>query len=128
MLIDPEFADGAHSTNENDTGSPTTRQLKNIANRLNIDYALLAAQLDSNPGSGNVQQSNPVAISITRSVSGNYNSPGIPTFQATRGVGGWPDIENGGPGFCFPIQRWNGTDYINVRWKAYQPGACAGRR
>lgn len=57
-----------------------------------------------------------------------YESQGIPTFQATRGAGGWPDIENGGPGFCFPIQRWNGTDYVTVRWKAYQPGACAGRR
>jgi hypothetical protein len=71
-------------------------------------------------------------VIVTKEASGAwkkfYASPGIPTFQATRGVGGWPDIENGGPGFCFPIQRWNGSDYVNVRWKAYQPGACAGRR
>ena len=71
-------------------------------------------------------------VIVTKDASGAwrkfYASPGIPTFQTTRGAGGWPDIENGGPGFCFPIQRWNGTDYVNVRWKAYQPGACAGRR
>ncbi|HZM87686.1 MAG TPA: hypothetical protein VFF31_14290 [Blastocatellia bacterium] len=90
LLIDPEFADGAHSTNENDGGSPTTRQLKTLANRLNIDYALLAAQLDSDTSSGNtVQQSAPIAISITRSVSGNYNSPGIPTKLANTTDVGW---------------------------------------
>ena len=57
-----------------------------------------------------------------------YQSQGIPTFQASRGVGGWPDIENGGPGFCHPVMRWNGRDYVTVRWNAEQPGACAGRR
>lgn len=71
-------------------------------------------------------------VIVTKDAAGTwkklYASPGIPTFQTTRGAGGWPDIENGGPGFCFPIQRWNGADYVNVRWKAYQPGACAGRR
>ena len=36
---------------------------------------------------------------------------GIPRFLETRGVGGWPDVEIGGPGFCFPILRWNGTAY-----------------
>ena len=57
-----------------------------------------------------------------------YGSQGIPEFQTTRGAAGWPDIENGGPGFCFPILRWNGSDYALLRWKAYEPGACAGRR
>lgn len=57
-----------------------------------------------------------------------FNSPGIPTFLTTRGVGGWPDIENGGPGFCHPVMRWNGRDYATIRWRAEQPGACAGRR
>lgn len=57
-----------------------------------------------------------------------YESQGIPDFQATRGVGGWPDIVNGGPGFCFPVKRWNGQDYAIIRWKEEQRGACAGRR
>jgi len=71
-------------------------------------------------------------VLVTRDASGAwrklYGSQGIPEFQTARGVAGWPDIENGGPGFCFPILRWNGSDYAFLRWKAYQPGACAGRR
>jgi hypothetical protein len=71
-------------------------------------------------------------VIVTKDAAGTwrkfYESQGVPTFQTTRGVGGWPDIENGGPGFCFPIQRWNGSDYATIRWKAYKPGACAGRR
>ena len=56
-----------------------------------------------------------------------FESQGIPNFQATKGFGGWPDIELGGPGFCFPVVRYNGRDYAKFRNKAYQPGACAGR-
>lgn len=40
------------------------------------------------------------------------NGTGIPNFLATKGVGGWPDIEVGGPGFCFPVERWNGKAYV----------------
>ncbi|KQV61814.1 MULTISPECIES: hypothetical protein [unclassified Duganella] len=36
---------------------------------------------------------------------------GILTVLHTRGKDGWPDIEIGGPGFCFPIERWNGSAY-----------------
>ena len=89
LLIDPNFADGAHSTDPNDVGSPATRQLRSVANRLNIDYAQLAAQLDSNPGTGNVQQTTAVAISVTRSVSGDFNSSGIPVKLADPTNVGW---------------------------------------
>jgi hypothetical protein len=89
LLIDPNFADGAHSTNENDGGSPRTRQLKRVANRLNIDYAQLAAQLNDNPAAPSITQPNPVAISVTRAVSGDYNSAGIPTKLADASVVGW---------------------------------------
>jgi hypothetical protein len=40
---------------------------------------------------------------------------GIPTFLATRGTNGWQDIEVGGPGFCFPVLRWNGREYALQR-------------
>ena len=36
--------------------------------------------------------------------------PGIPEFLKTKGVGGWPDLLVGGPGFCFPVERWNGKE------------------
>ena len=37
---------------------------------------------------------------------------GIPTFLSSTGAGGWPDIEIGGPGFCFPVVRWDGRKYL----------------
>lgn len=52
-----------------------------------------------------------------------YMSVGIPEFLATKGVSGWPDISIGGPGFCFPVRRWNGRDYVNNRW-AYEGKPC----
>lgn len=51
------------------------------------------------------------------------SSQGIPNFLATKGVGGWPDIEIGGPGFCFPVDRWNGRAYVLNRHQ-YEGRAC----
>ncbi len=51
---------------------------------------------------------------------------GIPEFLKTRGVGGWPDISVGGPGFCFPVLRWNGREYANHRTQ-YQGKPCRMR-
>ncbi len=55
-----------------------------------------------------------------------YSSPGIPQFLDTR-ADGWPDVEIGGPGFCFPILRWDGKTYVFLRNHEYEPGACAQR-
>jgi hypothetical protein len=48
---------------------------------------------------------------------------GIPEFLNTKGVDGWPDISVGGPGFCFPVERWNGREYKLQRWE-YEGKAC----
>lgn len=48
---------------------------------------------------------------------------GIPTFLKTKGKDGWPDIENGGPGFCVAVYRWNGQKYDVNRYE-YQGKAC----
>lgn len=56
-----------------------------------------------------------------------YQSQGIPEILATKGAGGWADIEVGGPGFCFPVVRYDGKTYVTNRQKEYQPGACARR-
>jgi hypothetical protein len=48
---------------------------------------------------------------------------GMPNFLATRGPGGWPDIEIGGPGFCFPVVRWNGSAYALNR-QQYEGRPC----
>jgi len=52
---------------------------------------------------------------------------GIPEFMKTRGAGGWPDISVGGPGFCFPVERWNGKSYDVHRFE-YQGKRCKPQR
>jgi len=48
---------------------------------------------------------------------------GILTPLETRGAGGWQDLEIGGPGFCFAVARWNGTEYRFNRYE-YEGEAC----
>lgn len=52
-----------------------------------------------------------------------YNSPGIAEFLATRGAGQMPDLSVGGPGFCFPVLRWNGKAYVSNRFE-YEGKRC----
>ncbi|WP_229429016.1 hypothetical protein [Massilia sp. ST3] len=48
---------------------------------------------------------------------------GMASFLPTKGKDGWPDIEVGGPGFCFPVERWNGKAYVQHRHQ-YEGKAC----
>lgn len=48
---------------------------------------------------------------------------GLPHLLETKGVDGWPDIQVGGPGFCFPVLRWNGADYALHR-REYEGEPC----
>lgn len=52
---------------------------------------------------------------------------GFARFLATKGVGGWPDIEVGGPGFCLPVERWNGKAYVLQRHQ-YEGKPCRPQR
>jgi hypothetical protein len=50
--------------------------------------------------------------------------PGVATLLPRRaGTTGWPDIEVGGPGFCFPVLRWNGSAYAIQRHQ-YEGKPC----
>jgi hypothetical protein len=51
------------------------------------------------------------------------NGAGVLSFLNTKGAGGWPDIEIGGPGFCFPVERWNGQKYVLQRHQ-YEGKPC----
>ena len=51
------------------------------------------------------------------------SGPGIPTALTTKGIDGWPDLEIGGPGFCFPVERWNGREYALNRHQ-YEGKPC----
>jgi hypothetical protein len=40
-----------------------------------------------------------------------HSAPGMARFLTTKGRDGWPDLLIGGPGFCFPVLRWDGRAY-----------------
>ena len=40
---------------------------------------------------------------------------------------GYADLLIGGPGFCFPVWRWNGSDYVYFRSDPQEPGGCDNR-
>jgi hypothetical protein len=46
---------------------------------------------------------------------------GIPILLAHRGPGNYPDIQIGGPGTCWGVDRWNGTAYAFIG-SFYDPG------
>ena len=52
-----------------------------------------------------------------------HDETAMPEFMAAKGTGGWPDIQMGGPGFCFPIWRWNGSVYQLNRFR-YEGKPC----
>ena len=52
-----------------------------------------------------------------------FASSGVAEILATKGAGGWPDVSVGGPGFCFPVFRWNGTAYARHRLE-YEGKPC----
>jgi hypothetical protein len=54
------------------------------------------------------------------------DGPGMVHVLATKGTAGWADIEVGGPGFCFPVLRWNGKAYV-VHRHQYEGKPCRGR-
>ena len=68
---------------------------------------------------------------LSRQADGSWRlmteATGMPEFLKTRGVGGWPDMTVGGPGFCFPVYRWNGRAYALHRHE-YEGRRCKPRR
>ncbi len=64
---------------------------------------------------------------VSRQADGNWKllleGSGIPVFLDSKGPGGWPDVEIGGPGFCFPRVHWTGSEYREVGF-SYEGKAC----
>jgi hypothetical protein len=70
-------------------------------------------------------------VLLTRDAAGKWRvldgGPGMVDFLKTRGVGGWPDMQIGGPGFCFPVLRWDGKVYKPHRHE-YEGKRCKPTR
>lgn len=66
---------------------------------------------------------------LSKQADGNWKvlsrGTGMLTILPTKGKDGWPDIEIGGPGFCFPVERWNGSVYKYHR-RQYEGKPCKG--
>lgn len=64
---------------------------------------------------------------VSKQANGSWklvtSGTGILNVLTTKGIGGWPDIEIGGPGFCFPVERWNGREYVLHRHQ-YEGKSC----
>lgn len=65
---------------------------------------------------------------LTRDASGAwriiYSNQGFVNFLVSRGTDGFPDIEAGLPGFCFPYFRWNGQEYEMIARLSDEGKAC----
>lgn len=65
---------------------------------------------------------------LTQQAGGQWRvmteSIAIPEFLPARGADGFPDIIAGGPGFCFPVLRWNGSEY-RVHRHEYEGRPCS---
>ena len=57
----------------------------------------------------------------------NLGFPGASADPKPEKSKGYPDLLIGGPGFCFPVWRWNGKAYDFHRQEAQEPGGCDGR-
>jgi hypothetical protein len=57
----------------------------------------------------------------------NLGFPGASVDPKPEKSKGYPDLVIGGPGFCFPVWRWNGKAYDFHREEAQEPGGCGGR-
>ena len=64
-----------------------------------------------------------------RNSDGHYADHfGFPAFSykiLARQESPYPDIEIGGPGFCFPVWRWDGVAYRFLCNRAQSPDGCA---
>lgn len=55
-----------------------------------------------------------------------FGFPGVYEVLKT-GNKGYPDIQIGGPGFCFPVWRWNGSQYAFYKNVPQEKGGCSRR-
>ncbi|HTN14443.1 MAG TPA: hypothetical protein VL094_06525 [Sphingomonadaceae bacterium] len=64
---------------------------------------------------------------VSRNGAGQWKllskGPGFAGFLKTRGADNWPDLQVGGPGFCFPVLRWDGAAY-KLHRREYEGKPC----
>jgi hypothetical protein len=70
-------------------------------------------------------------VVVSKQTNGSWKKitggSGMVTVLKTKGAANWPDLLIGGPGFCFPVERWNGKAYALHRFQ-YEGRPCKPRR
>jgi hypothetical protein len=68
---------------------------------------------------------------FVRDASGRFQSnlgfPGLIAEVLPSRSRGFSDLLIGGPGFCFPVWRWDGREYAYLRSDPQAPGGCDNR-
>lgn len=68
---------------------------------------------------------------VTRDPPGKWrlvtSGRGMISALPGKGTGGWRDLEIGGAGFCFPVERWNGREYA-LQGHQYEGKPCRPQR
>jgi hypothetical protein len=59
--------------------------------------------------------------------SSNFGFPGASADPQPTSNLGYPDLLIGGPGFCFPVWRWDGKEYQYLKQEPQSPGGCDNR-
>ena len=69
-------------------------------------------------------------VLFIKDAAGKYRSnlgfPGASADPKAEKSKGYPDLLIGGPGFCFPVWRWNGKAFDFYRSEAQAPSGCEG--
>jgi hypothetical protein len=116
--------DGWHGCDDPGTASYVPGQIEQIAdlNRDGAPEAVITEASASCYGEAGVGY-----YLVTSDAAGTWKLMdegfGFATFLETRGKDNWPDLQLGGPGFCFPVYRWDGYIY-ELNRKEYEGKPC----
>lgn len=70
-------------------------------------------------------------VLVSKQANGSWKKitggTGMVSVLKTKGAANWPDLSIGGPGFCFPVERWNGKAYALHRFQ-YEGRPCKPKR
>ncbi|HZF26390.1 MAG TPA: hypothetical protein VEZ88_09020 [Steroidobacteraceae bacterium] len=74
--------------------------------------------------SGHAERSVLLFVRRDGKLRANLGFPGASVDALTSRNLGYADIRIGGPGWCFPVWRWNGSEYVGLRNEPQEPGGC----
>jgi hypothetical protein len=114
--------DGLHFTDENCGEIPTRTEVVDLNGDGAYEVFVYWGNTCTSGGTGS-------SLSMyAKDVSGHYRDLfGFPAFDYTAlptGQNGYPDLQFGGPGFCFAVWSWTGSNYEFKCNSPQEEGGC----